>query len=111
MKQEMIDGILVVTLAETNVDAVNASSVKERLLALLKPGQRVVIDIGSLDFVDSSGLGVLLSALRLVSGEGGDLKLAGAKKSMRAILELVRFHRVLDILNTREEAMKAFDAR
>lgn len=110
MKQEEVNGIRIVTLSERNVDAVNAAGVKERLLALLKPGQRVIIDISSLDFVDSSGLGVLLSALRLVSGGGGDLKLAGATKPLRAILELVRFHRVLDILNTREEALNAFAA-
>jgi anti-sigma B factor antagonist len=110
MKQEEVNGIRIVTLSERNVDAVNAAGVKERLLALLQPGQRVIIDITSLEFVDSSGLGVLLSALRLVSADGGDLKLAGATKSLRAILELVRFHRVLDILNTREEALRAFAA-
>lgn len=111
MKLENVGDVVVVTMPYRNVDASNAAAVKDRLQGMLKAGQRVVIDISALEFVDSSGLGVLLSALRLVSKDGGDLKLAGATKSMRAILELVRFHRVLDIFNTREEALRAYGAR
>jgi anti-sigma B factor antagonist len=60
-------------------------------------------------FVDSSGLGALLSCLRQVNAEGGDLKICGLTKQVRVIFELVRMHRIFEMFNTREEAAKAYD--
>jgi anti-sigma B factor antagonist len=68
------------------------------------------MDLGKLTFVDSSGLSCLLSCLRKVNTRGGDLKLCRMSKQVRTIFELVRMHRMLDILDTREAAVRAFGA-
>jgi len=70
---------------------------------------RLVIDMSSVQFVDSSGLGVILSCLRQVTERGGDLKVCGLSKGVRALFELVRMHKVVEIYNTREEALAAFE--
>jgi anti-sigma B factor antagonist len=46
--------------------------------------------------------------LKVVHASGGELKLCAMSKSLRALFELVRMHRVFDIYNSREEATRAF---
>jgi anti-sigma B factor antagonist len=64
--------------------------------------------MSELKFVDSSGLGAILSCLRQQNASGGELKLCGMLKPVRALFELVRMHRIFDMYNTREEAIMAF---
>jgi anti-sigma B factor antagonist len=59
-------------------------------------------------FVDSAGIGAIISCLKTLSANGGDLKLCNVAKPVRGLFELVRLHRLLDILNTKEEAVRAF---
>jgi len=66
--------------------------------------------LGRLRFVDSSGLGAFISCLRKLNAKGGDLKLCGMSKQVRAVFELVRMHRIFDIFGTRDEALRAFQA-
>jgi anti-sigma B factor antagonist len=54
-------------------------------------------------------LGAFISCLRKVNAKGGDLKLYGMSKQVRGVFELVRMHRVFDILATREDAIRAFE--
>ena len=68
----------------------------------------VVLDLTRLRFIDSSGLGAFLSCLRKLNQKQGDLKLCGVSKQVRAVLELVRMHRILDICGTRQEAARAY---
>jgi anti-sigma B factor antagonist len=67
-----------------------------------------VLNLGKLRFVDSTGMGAFLSCLRTVNAKGGDLKLCCMSKSVRTILELVRMHRMLDMFDTSDEAVRAF---
>ena len=71
-------------------------------------GPGVVFDMTQLEFVDSSGLGAILSCVRQLSARGGELKLCGLSKGVRALLELVRMHRVVEIHNDVDEAVAAF---
>jgi len=75
---------------------------------VLSSETRVAMDFQRLQFVDSSGLGVLLSCLRDLHGRGGDLRLFGMTRPVRSLFELVRMHRVFEIYNTREEAVRSF---
>jgi anti-sigma B factor antagonist len=67
-----------------------------------------VLDLGKVQFVDSSGLGAILSASRQLLETGGDLKICSLTPPVRVLFELVRMHRVFDVLNDREEAVGAF---
>jgi len=104
---EEVDGILVAHLHEDALDASNAKEFKTKVAALIAPGTKLVFDLSSLKFVDSSGLGALLSCLRQLSASGGVLKLCAMVKPVRALFELVRMHRVFEIFNTEEEAVRS----
>ena len=106
-----VDKLHNITVAEIPVeelDASNASELKLNMAPILEASTRLVIDLSRVHFVDSSGLGAMLSCLRQLSAKGGDLKLCGMSKQVRAAFELVRMHRIFDIFGTREEAVHAF---
>ena len=107
---EELGNIAVVLLPVDELDASNAAEFKRDMAPILDAHGRLVIDLTRLRFIDSSGLGAMLSCLRHLSTKGGDLKLCGMSKPVRATFELVRMHRIFDILPTREEASRAFQA-
>ena len=108
---ENIDDITVVTLAGDRLEASNTAELKRDLAALLETESRVVFDLSRLQFVDSSGLGTILICLRELNAHGGKLVLCAMSKQVRALFELVRMHRLLDIYDTREEALRGFSEK
>ena len=108
MGVEKLEGVTVVALQGEILDAGNAKAFKREIGPVIEADARVVFDMGCLQFVDSSGLGAILSCLRQLNALGGDLKLCGMSKPVRALFELVRMHRIFEIFNTVEEAVRAF---
>jgi anti-sigma B factor antagonist len=103
-----MSNVAVALIPVDELDASNAGELKREIAPLLEANTRLVIDLSRLRFVDSSGLGAMLSCLRHLSAKGGDLKLCGMSKQVRATFELVRMHKIFDIFSTREEAVHAF---
>lgn len=96
-----------VSIDGNNLDAGNCKQFKEQIQPSLDGNPLVVIDLGSVNFVDSSGLGTLLSCLRTMNNKEGQLKLIGLTKPVRALFELVRMHRIFAIYNSLDEALAA----
>ena len=105
---EKIGDVTVVILPGDQLDASNAKEFKRDIAPLLEPRGKVIFDLGELRFVDSSGLGAFLSSLRQLNSTGGELKLCGMTKPVRALFELVRMHKIFDICSTRNEAISSF---
>lgn len=108
IKTEKIDNIAIVTLNGDVLDANTVSAFKNEISSILKTEQYVVFDMNQVQFVDSSGVGAILSSLRTLNSGGGDLKICSLTKPVHALFELVRMHKIFDIFNTREEAVVAF---
>jgi anti-sigma B factor antagonist len=92
----------------THLDASSAGEFKRDITRVLEEHSQIIFDLGQLGFIDSSGLGALLSCLRHLQARGGDLKLCNMSQSVRALFELVRMHRIFHIFDTQEEAVRAF---
>jgi anti-sigma B factor antagonist len=105
----MIGDVAVCAVPVEELDAGNAGEFKRDIASLLEANTKVVLDLSRLRFVDSSGLGAFISCLRKLNARGGDLKLCGMSKQVRAVFELVRMHRVFDVLSTKEDAVRAFE--
>src|SRR5487761_2410736 len=103
-----MDGVAVAAVPADELDASNAEEFKRDMAPVLQANTKVVLDLSQLRFVDSSGLGAILSCLRQLSAKSGDLKLCGMSKQVRGLFELVRMHRIFDIYETKEEAVHAF---
>jgi anti-sigma B factor antagonist len=105
---EQTDGVAVAEIPVDELDASNSADFKRDIASILDRYPKLVVDMGRLRFVDSSGLGAMLSCLRHLSAKGGDLKLCRMSKPVRATFELVRMHRIFEIFATRKEAAHAF---
>jgi anti-sigma B factor antagonist len=110
MTTEKVGEVTVVELRGEQLDASNVMDFKRDIAPVLEANSRVVFDLSHLRFVDSSGLGAFLSCLRRLNGAGGELKLCGLAKPVRALFELVRMHKIFDIYPTRDEAVRSLHA-
>jgi anti-sigma B factor antagonist len=97
-------GVLIAIESE-HLDAGNAPEFKKLIQPLLDAHELAVLDMQALKFVDSSGLGALLSCLRSMNNKHSQLLLINMNKPVRALFELVRMHRIFAIYNTLEEAL------
>ncbi len=108
LNTHVLEGVTIVNVPGPNLDSGNADDFKMAVAPVLAEAGRVVFDLGDVEFVDSSGLGAFLTCLRQLNATGGDLKLCRMRKPVRTLFELVRMHRVFDILGTPNEAIAAF---
>ncbi len=103
-------GVVIALLPGDTLDASNAKDFKAGVDNLIVPKAKLIFDMSQLKFVDSSGLGAILSCLRRLHDIGGELKLCAMTKPVRALFELVRMHRVFEIFNSRDEAIRSYAA-
>ena len=83
------------------IDMATAPRFRQRLLAVIGAGtQNVVIDITGVDFIDSTGLGVLMGGAKRVRSAGGDIRLVTAGARLAELIELTRLDRVLDVFES-----------
>ncbi len=108
MKVESAGDVLIITLLSYHFDASNFNEYKKNIAGHITGHQKVLLDLEQLSFIDSVGLGTIMSFLKNLREEGGDLKLCNVSKTVRAVFEMIRLHRLIDILNSREEALQAF---
>jgi anti-anti-sigma factor len=82
---------------------------KDAVSEAVKDGQpRLVIDMEGVSFVDSTGLGSVIAALKLVRNSKGDLRLAAPNQQVRVVLELTTLDRVFAYYATVEDALTDF---
>ena len=105
---ENIGDVALVSIHSDHLDASVTDELKRDMGPTLDGHTKVVLDMSELRFVDSAGIGAILSCLRRLSAKDGDLKLCGVTKPVRASFEIARMHRIIDILDTRDEALTAF---
>ena len=101
-------GVAVVRL-RGRLDLLSAQDVKTRLTDSVADGQaRLVIDLSDVPFIDSSGLGALISGLKAARQAGGELRIARPGDQPRIVLQLTTLDRVLRPYETVEEALAGF---
>lgn len=94
-----------VKFSSDNLDSSNVKVFRDQILAPSDKYDILLIDMGALNFVDSSGLGALLSTLRTMNSKDGQLRLFGMTRPVHALFELVRMHRIFLIFANQEEAL------
>jgi anti-sigma B factor antagonist len=106
------DGATVIKPAGKAIDLRVAAEFRAALLQVIEAGQhRVVVDLGDVTFIDSSGLGALVTALKTLKAltRDGDIRLANVQPPIVALLEIIRLNRVLSSYPSVEEAVESFD--
>ncbi len=110
LKEDKIGGILVLKPLDKRFDAHSAVDFKARMADFVSSGHTVIIlDLSEVDFIDSSGLGAIVSALKTV-GRNGDLVLCGIKETVMSLFRLTRMDRVFRIFTDQGEATAALSS-
>lgn len=92
-----------------DLDMAAADQMKRTLTKLLDDGSRkLLVDLGQVGYVDSSGMGALVASLKHARTVGGDLRLCALQDDVRAIFEMTRLNRAVTIHGTRSEALGAW---
>ena len=95
--QQKQNGVTVVQLQGARLDAAVAEGVKSEIKTLIDGGERhLIIDFGSVQFMDSSGLGALVGALKMM-GPGGQMEIINASATVLKVLKLTRMNKVFTI--------------
>jgi len=111
LHSEALGDVMVVRLQGDHLDASTVENFKAAAQPVIEKSMKIVFDMSALAFVDSSGIGAIISCLRKLKARGGDLKLCGLSKPVGALFELVRMHRIFDMFETSDEAVAAFARR
>ncbi len=91
------------------LDLISAAEVKQRLADAVAAGhRRLIVDLADVPFIDSSGLGALISGLKAARRAGGDLRIARPTEQARVVLELTTLERVLRPYSSIEEALTGY---
>jgi anti-sigma B factor antagonist len=89
------DGIAIVE-PRGRLNMVAAPRLRELIASLVEGGTaKIVVDLGSTEFIDSSGLGALISGLKTARQAGGDLRIAAPTAQVDTVLSLTNLNRVL----------------
>jgi anti-sigma B factor antagonist len=87
----------------------NRQELKQLVIDALDGGARkFVVDFSHTGYIDSSGLGVLVSLSKKIREQGGDLRLAGLNEDLQTLFELTKLDTLFAITRTAQEALAAF---
>jgi len=93
---ELLDDRIALVRLSGRLNMVTAGELRDQLAATIAAGNlRVVVDLAGVDFIDSSGLGALISGLKTARQAGGDLRIAAPTEQVRLVLQLTNLERVL----------------
>lgn len=102
---EKIEGYNVLFIKEERIDAHNSGELKTYILRMIEQGERnIIVQLEQVRFIDSSGLGALLSGYKNAAANSGKLALANLQPQVLSMFELTRLNRVFDIYADLHEA-------
>jgi anti-sigma B factor antagonist len=105
---ELFGDVTVVRPNLEQLDASNSDDFRRDMAPVLQDCRKLVLDLSGVQFADSRGCGAILSCLKQLSAVEGDLKICNVSRPVRMVFELIRLHRVCEILGTKEQAVEAF---
>ncbi len=107
--ERKVGSVTVLSLAGKIMGGPDAGRLNEKVHELIEAGAReVVVDLAQVQWMNSSGLGILISALSTLRNNGGELKLAGLTPRVRSLMTITRVIHVFETFDTAEQAVQSF---
>lgn len=86
-----------------------SSNVRETIRELLGKGNRkILLNLGDVTYIDSSGIGELVSAFTSVANQGGQLKLLNLTKRVKDLLQITKLYTVFEVFDNEAQAVVTF---
>lgn len=87
----------------------NRQELKQKVIEEIEGGaKKVLVDFAKTTYIDSSGLGVLVSLAKKIRESGGDLRLANLNDDLQTLFELTKLDTLFQISESRERALESF---
>jgi anti-sigma B factor antagonist len=84
-------------------------AIREAVKKLVADGnKKIVLNLGEVTYIDSSGIGELVSAFTTVSNNGGNLKLLNLTKRVQDLLQITKLYTVFEVFNDEPSAVASF---
>ena len=107
--ERKVGDVVVVDVAGKMVAADNAGRLKDKITSLLFQGEKkIIINLGEVGYVDSSGLGEMVACYGSATREGATLKLANAGKKITDLLVMTRLVTIFDSHDSEDAAIQSF---
>jgi anti-sigma B factor antagonist len=105
-------GATVIHLEGNLMGGPDASTLNNKLHELVDAGRkRVVIDVARVEFMNSSGLGMLIGTVSTMKNAGGGLKIANASAKIMALIKVTKLTGILETYDTTDAAVESFSVR
>jgi len=107
IEQKEKGDVLIATVLNDRLDAHGADDFRKAMSGFVSDGNhRIILDISAVNFVDSSGLGAMVAALKLIGGDG-DILICGAAEPVMRMFKLTRMNKVFRIFEQQKDAVRA----
>lgn len=109
LKIEKKNEVVIIYVKEERLDAHNSGDLKSEMQRIFEEGNKnILVDLQEVRFIDSSGLGALVSGFKNAISHHGNLKLSTLQTQVKSMFELTRLHRVFEIFGSTAEALENF---
>jgi anti-sigma B factor antagonist len=105
-----VDGVTVLDLSGRITLGEGSVVLRDAVRDLLSKGnKKIVANLADVNYIDSSGIGELVSAFTTVKGQGGELKLLNLTKKVHDLLQITKLYTVFDVKDNEAAAIKSFN--
>jgi anti-sigma B factor antagonist len=109
LKQSERNGVVVFELQGKIIGGPDATLINDKIHDLVEKGKsKVVADLSKIEWMNSSGLGILIGALTTMRNAGGNLKLASITDRIKSLLTITKLINVFETYDSIEEAVQSF---
>jgi anti-sigma B factor antagonist len=109
MSTRQVGGVTIVDMSGRIILGEETAALRNLVFDLLNEGHRkILLNLGDVDYIDSSGLGHLISAFTSVRKQRGDLKLLNLRKNAHDLMQMTRLYTVFDIKDDEAAAVNSF---
>ncbi len=109
IKENILEGVAIITLKGDLIGEPETTKIREKVRSLITDDiKKVVIDLADVAYINSTGLGSLISVLTTLRNAGGDLKLSRVGEKIKSIFVITQLIKVFDTHETVERSVAAF---
>lgn len=106
---EKIDDVMVVSFSNDNkLNVTVTQKIKAEVIKLIRPNSKIVLNLSGINYIDSTGFGMLLSILRHCKNTNSQLKLCNILPEVMELVKLLQLQNVFDIRNGIDDCIKNF---
>ncbi len=110
ISNRQVDGVSIVDCSGRITLGEGSVTLRDTVRELLSKGRKkILLNLGEVNYIDSSGIGELVSAFTTVRNQGGELKLLNLTKKVHDLLQITKLDTVFDVKDDEAAAVKSFN--